>query len=199
MATLNVYLNADDLQVLEFGTLAAFARWLAGNHDKQPDGIWLRSYKKSTGKQSFTHDDVLEIALCYGWIDGIGKSEGAESTRQRWLPRRRRSTWSKRNTDLAARLIAEGRMQPSGLAEVDRAKADGRWAAAYDPPSSAKPPPEFLALLAKNPKAKALYETLDSRNRYAILHRLMTAKRAETRERGMRAFVDMLERGEKIY
>lgn len=192
-------MSLDDLPILEFAAPDAFERWIAKNHDAHPDGIWVRVFKKASGKPTITHDQTLEVALCYGWIDGISKSEGAESAKQRWLPRRKRSTWSKRNVEHAERLIAEGRMQPSGLAEIERAKADGRWDAAYEPPSTAKPPPEFLALLDRHPTAKAAYDGLNSRNRYAILHRLMTAKKQETRDRHMQAFVDMLERGERLY
>ncbi len=186
-------------EVLEFTAVKQWERWLARNHTTMPDGAWLRFFKKASGKQTFTYAEALEVALCYGWIDGQGKSEGTESMRQRWLPRRARSSWSRINTAHAQRLIEQGRMRPAGLAEVERAKQDGRWAAAYDPPSTSTVPDDFAALLAKNKKAGAFFEALNKQNRYAILHRLQTAKKPETRQRRMKTFVEMLAKGEKLH
>jgi uncharacterized protein YdeI (YjbR/CyaY-like superfamily) len=143
--------------------------------------------------------EALEIALCYGWIDGQRKALDEEYFLQRFTPRRRRSRWSKINRDSATALIEQGRMRPAGLAEVERAKADGRWAAAYDSSSKIQPTPELLAALDSNPKAKALFEQLDRQNRYAILYRVHDAKRPETRTRRIETFVDMLSRGETPY
>jgi uncharacterized protein YdeI (YjbR/CyaY-like superfamily) len=185
--------------VLEFTRAKEWERWLARNNAKAPDGVWLRFYKKASGKQTFTFPEALEVALCYGWIDAQGKSENEESSRQRFLPRRKRSTWSRINTENAERLIEQGRMKPAGLAEIERAKQDGRWAAAYDSPSTSTVPDDFLALLAKNKKAKAFFETLNKANRYAITYRLQTAKKPETRERRMKAFIEMLAKGQKLH
>ncbi len=189
---------SDDLPVIAFKTQKAWATWLDKNHAKVP-GIWMRFMKKATGEKSITYDEALEVALCYGWIDGQGKSEGERSHVQKWVPRRKRSVWSKRNTENAMALIESGKMQPAGLAEIERAKADGRWAAAYDPPSRSTVPPELEAALAKKPRAKKFFESLVSRNRYAILHRIQTAKKDETRQRRITQFVEMLTKGEKLY
>ena len=187
-----------ELPILPFKTQKAWATWLERNHAKSP-GIWMRFMKKATGEKTITYDEALEVALCYGWIDGQGKSEGERSHIQKWVPRRKRSIWSKRNTEKALALIESGRMKPAGLAEIERAKADGRWAAAYDSPSRSTVPPDLQAALDKMPRAKTFFATLDSRNRYAILHRIQTAKKAETRERRITQFVEMLANGEKIY
>jgi uncharacterized protein YdeI (YjbR/CyaY-like superfamily) len=189
---------APELPVLPFKTKKAWATWLQRNHAKSP-GIWMRFMKKSTGEKSITYDEALEVALCYGWIDGQGKSEGERSHVQKWVPRRKRSVWSKRNTEKALALIASGEMKPAGLAEIERAKADGRWDAAYDPPSRSTVPVDLQAALDKKPRAKKFFATLNSTNRYAILHRIQTAKKAETRERRIKQFVEMLAKGEKLY
>ena len=178
---------------------AAWRRWL-GAHHAQPDGVWLVLAKKGTTKPtSLTYDQALEEALCYGWIDGQAGRRDEATYRQRFTPRRRRSPWSKRNTERAERLLAEGRMHPAGVAEVERAKADGRWAAAYPGSKEIEVPPEFAAALAADPAALATFEALSSQNRYAILYRLRTAKRADTRARLLERFVTMLARGETIY
>ena len=155
--------------------------------------------KKDSGIASVTHAEALEVALCYGWIDGQRKSEDERRFLQRFTPRTARSTWSKINRDKALKLIEEGRMQPAGLAEVERARADGRWEAAYDAQSVATVPPDLRAALDANPKAAAFFAKLDSRNRYAVLFRTQGAKKPETRARRIGQFVEMLAKGEKLY
>ena len=184
--------------VKPFASQGAWERWLDRNRGNE-EGVWLKVAKKASGKRTVTVPEALEIALCYGWIDGQRKRFDEDYFLQRFTPRRRRSRWSRINRDKATELIREGRMQPAGLAEVERAKADGRWAAAYDSPSRIQATPELLAALEENPKAKALFEQLDSQNRYAILYRVHDAKRPETRARRIEKFVSMLGRGETPY
>lgn len=186
----------DPIEFFENG--AAFERWMRKNHEKA-SCIWVKSAKKKTGIPSITWDEGVDVALCYGWIDGQGKSVDDTYTLQRYTPRGKRSTWSKLNRERVARLIAEGRMQPAGLAEVDRAKADGRWDAAYDPPSTAAVPDDLAKALSKSAKARKFFESLNSTNRYAILHRIQNAKKPETRARRIEKFVVMLKNGAKIY
>ena len=168
------------------------------NH-KKASCIWVKSAKKKSGIPSITWDEGVDVALCYGWIDGQAKSLNETYTLQRYTPRGKRSTWSKLNRERVARLIKEGRMQPAGLAEVERAKTDGRWDAAYDPPSTATVPDDLAKALGKSAKAKKFFETLNSTNRYAILHRIQNAKKPETRARRIGQFVEMLKKGEKLY
>jgi uncharacterized protein YdeI (YjbR/CyaY-like superfamily) len=178
---------------------AAWREWLA-NHHADPAGVWLVLAKKGTEKPtSLAYDQALEEALCHGWIDGQAGRRDEATYRQRFTPRRRRSGWSKRNTGIAERLIAEERMHPAGHAEVERAKADGRWEAAYAGPASMEVPPDLAEGLAAQPKAQAMFESLNSQNRYAILYRIATAKRADTRARRIEQFVTMLARGETVY
>jgi len=178
---------------------AAWRRWL-GAHHAQPEGVWLVLAKKGTTKPtSLTYDQALEEALCHGWIDGQAARRDEATYRQRFTPRRQRSPWSKRNTERAERLLAEGRMHPAGIAEMDRAKAVGRWAAAYPGSQEIEVPPELAAALSADPAALVTFEALSSQNRYAILYRLRTAKRADTRARLLEGFVAMLARGETIY
>ena len=178
---------------------AAWREWLA-NHHADPTGVWLVLAKKGTEKPtSLTYDQALEEALCHGWIDGQAGRRDEATYRQRFTPRRRRSAWSTRNTGIAERLIAEERMHPAGHAEVERAKADGRWEAAYAGPASMEVPPDLAEALAAEPKAQAMFEGLNSQNRYAILYRIATAKRAETRARRIEQFVTMLARGKTVY
>jgi uncharacterized protein YdeI (YjbR/CyaY-like superfamily) len=176
----------------------AFTKWLAKHHTDSA-GVWLQIAKKDSGIASITHAEALEAALCHGWIDGQRNSMDAQYFLQKFTPRRARSTWSKVNCAKALALIESGDMQPAGLAEVERAKSDGRWDAAYDAQSKMTVPDDLVALLAKSAKAKAFFESLDSRNRFAILFRLQTAKKSETRERRLVKFADMLKRGEKIH
>ncbi len=155
--------------------------------------------KKASGIPSVTYVEAIETALCYGWIDGQKQSHNAEAWLQKFTPRGRKSIWSKINREKALSLIENGKMQAAGLAEVERAKQDGRWEQAYDSPGSATVPPDLQAALNHSPKAKAFFATLESRNRYAILWRVQTAKKAETRAKRIALFVEMLERGEKLH
>jgi uncharacterized protein YdeI (YjbR/CyaY-like superfamily) len=155
--------------------------------------------KGTTSPTSLTYDQALEEAICFGWIDGQVRRRDERTYFQRFTPRRARSRWSKRNTTLAERLIDEGRMQASGIAEVERAKADGRWGAAYPGPATAHVPDDLAAALAAQPKAKTMFTRLTSQNRYAILHRIEAVKRPETRARKIEEFVAMLARGETVH
>jgi uncharacterized protein YdeI (YjbR/CyaY-like superfamily) len=178
---------------------AAWRAWLAEHH-AEPDGVWLVLAKKGTVEPtSLGYDDALEEALCHGWIDGQVRRRDETTYKQRFTPRRKRSPWSKRNVGLVERLKAEGRMHPAGLAEIERAKSDGRWEAAYAGAATIEVPDDLAAALAAEPKAKELFEQLTSQNRYAVLYRVTTAKRAQTRERRIREFVAMLARGETPY
>jgi uncharacterized protein YdeI (YjbR/CyaY-like superfamily) len=178
---------------------AAWRAWLAEHHH-DPSGVWLVLAKKGTTEPtSLSHDQALEEALCHGWIDGQ-TGRGDEATyRQRFTPRTPRSSWSKRNVDIVERLRSEGRMHPAGLAEVERAKAGGRWDAAYEGPARIEVPPDLAAALAAEPKAQAMFEILTSQNRYAVLYRIGAAKRADTRAKRIERFVAMLARGETVY
>lgn len=189
--------SSAELPILAFKTQRAFAAWLKKNHAKAP-GVWLKLAKKGAGA-SVSYAEAVEVALCYGWIDGQGKSYDETAWLQKYTPRRARSPWSKINRDRAEALIRAGRMQPAGLAAIEAAKSDGRWAAAYDSPRTAVAPADFLAELERHPQAKAFYSTLNSVNRYAITYRLQSAKKAETRARRLQQFIDMLEKGEKLY
>lgn len=186
-----------DLPTRAFETEAAFEAWLHENQDTP--GLWLRLAKKASGRPSVTYKQALEHALRYGWIDGQAKSLDAEWTLRKFTPRARRSIWSKINVAAAEALIASGRMQPRGQAEVDRARADGRWAAAYTSVSKSEVPPDLQAALDANSAAKAFFATLNSRNRFAFLHRLETAKKPETRAKRLADFTAMLARGEVFY
>ena len=182
--------------LLEFGSQAAFEHWLAREHARS-DGIWLKIAKKSSGIETVTYEEAVEAALCYGWIDGQMKRLDDAYYIQRFTPRRSRSKWSKINVKKAEALIATGRMKAAGLAEVERAKADGRWAAAYDSPSTATVPDDLAAALGSRPRAHALFERLTSSQRYSILYQVQDAKRPETRARRIARFVEMLDRGER--
>jgi uncharacterized protein YdeI (YjbR/CyaY-like superfamily) len=190
---------SDELLALTVADDAAWRAWLRAHHGDDR-GVWLTLAKKgATAPTSLTYDEALEEALCHGWIDGQVRGGDTSSYRQRFTPRTPRSGWSQRNVATAERLIAEGRMQPSGLAAVERAKADGRWEAAYAGPASIEVPADLAAALDANPAARTMFHTLDSRNRYAVLYRIETAKRAETRSRRIEQFVAMLARGETIH
>jgi len=173
--------------------------WLADHHD-DPMGVWLILAKKGTTRPtSLTYDQALDEALCQGWIDGQTRRRDESTYRQRFTPRRARSTWSERNVTIVERLAAEGRMLPRGSAEVARAKDDGRWQAAYAGPASMPVPDDLTAALADEPTAQAMFAILTSQNRYAVLHRIDGAKRADTRARRIEKYVSMLARGETIY
>jgi uncharacterized protein YdeI (YjbR/CyaY-like superfamily) len=187
---------ADETLTLD-GPLA-FDRWLRDHHGESR-GVWLRLAKKGAPAPTVTYAEAVEVALCWGWIDGQKRSLDATHTLQRFTPRAPRSRWSKINREKAEALIAAGRLRPAGLREVERARADGRWEAAYDSPSRARVPPDLAAALAKNRKAAAFFETLDGANRYAVLYRVQAPKRPETRARKIAELVAMLARGETIH
>ena len=187
-----------DLPILPFERQKDWAVWLENNHATS-SGVWLKLARKASGIQSVTYDEALEVAICYGWIDGQRKSHDETSFLQKFTPRGPRSIWSKINTEKALRLIESGKMKPAGLKAVESAKQDGRWDAAYASQSKAVAPDDLQAEMDRNAKAKAFFATLDSRNRYAILHRIHTAKKAETRARRIDQFIRMLEKKEKIY
>jgi uncharacterized protein YdeI (YjbR/CyaY-like superfamily) len=178
---------------------AAWRSWLVDHHDDAA-GAWLVLAKKGvTEPTELSYDDALEEALCQGWIDGQVRRRDEHTYRQRFTPRRRSSPWSKRNVAIVERLCGDGRMQPAGSAEMARAKADGRWAAAYAGPAGIEVPKDVAAALATQPAAQAMFEILTSQNRYAILYRIQTAKRADTRVRRIQQYTAMLARGETIY
>jgi uncharacterized protein YdeI (YjbR/CyaY-like superfamily) len=189
---------APDLPELIVADVRAWRRWLTEHH--QEPGVWLvLARKNTTTPTSLTHDEALDEALCHGWIDGQLQRRGETTFRQRFTPRRPRSAWSKRNVEIAERLRSEGRMHSAGLAQMEQALADGRWRAAYSGAASIAVPPDLAAALAAEPAARAMFERLTSQNRYAVLYRIGTAKRAETRARRIEGFVAMLARGETVY
>lgn len=181
-----------------FATPADFERWLRAHHAKA-SCIWVKYAKKKSGIPSIDWNQAVDVALCYGWIDGQAKSVDATYAIQRFTPRGSRSTWSKLNRERVARLTKAGLMQPAGLAEVERAKADGRWDSAYDSPATATVPDDLAKALAKSAKAKKFFDSLSSTNRYAILYRLQQAKKPETRARRLAKFVEMLKNGETLH
>jgi|SRR5579859_298477 len=186
-----------ELTILSFKTQRAWAAWLKKNHARST-GVWLKLAKKGAGP-SLTYAQAVEESLCYGWIDGQAKPLDDTAWLQRYTPRRPRSPWSKINRAKAEALLAAGRLQAAGLAAIEAAKADGRWAAAYDSPAAASVPDDLQAELDRRPRAKAFFASLNSANRYAITYRLQNAKKPETRARRLAQFVDMLERGEKLH
>ena len=189
---------ADSLPVLSFADPAAFGAWLAVHHGSSPGG-WLRQARKGCPERLITYPQALDVALCWGWIDGQKRSLDEVAFLQKFTPRRPRSLWSQVNRDKVLALIASGTMQPPGLAEIERARQDGRWEAAYSPASRAEVPADLLAALAANPIAAAFFATLNAQNRYAVIFRLQTAKRAETRSRRLENFVAMCARGDKLH
>jgi uncharacterized protein YdeI (YjbR/CyaY-like superfamily) len=184
--------------MVSFESQDAWAVWLEKHHGTSP-GVWLRIAKKSSGIASVSYPEALEIALCYGWIDGQKRPESESTWLQRFTPRGPRSPWSKINRDKAEALIREGRMAPAGLASIEAAKKDGRWDRAYASPSRAEVPDDLRVAFQKKPKAKAFFETLDSRNRYAVLYRIHMANKPETRAKRIEQFVAMLAKGEKLH
>lgn len=176
----------------------ALRAWLAANHETSP-GVWLALTRKGGAVTTLTWQQAVDEALCFGWIDGQARKRDHETSWIRYTPRRPRSTWSQRNVGHVARLEDEGRMLPSGRAAVDAAKADGRWAAAYAPPSEVEAPNDLLAAIAAVPAAQAMFDVLTKTNRFAIVYRINAVKRAETRERKIGEFVAMLARHETIY
>ena len=186
---------ADAVRVLTFTTPASLSLWLEVNHACEKE-LWIKIYKKSTGIESVTWNDVVIEALCWGWIDGIKKSIDDQAYLQRITPRQSRSNWSKRNTEHVERLIRENRMMEPGLVHMRAAKADGRWQNAYVV-SEMKIPVDFLTALESKPSAKAFFETLNKSSRYVIAHGLISAKKPETRLRRFTKFIDMLIQEEK--
>ncbi|RPJ24995.1 MAG: bacteriocin-protection protein [Chloroflexi bacterium] len=191
-------MKSTDLSIIPFESKKKWADWLAKQHDKSA-GVWLKLSKKDSGIPSVTRDEALDIALCYGWIDGQGKSFDDKYWLQKFTPRRPKSIWSKINTEKVERLIASGEMKPAGLKAIEAAKQDGRWEAAYSSQKNITVPEDFQAALDKNKKAKTFFATLNGANRYAILFRIHNAKKPETRAKRIQQFVEMLERGEKLY
>ena len=183
---------------LSFASKADFEAWLEEHHASS-DGIWIRFAKKGSGIASVVYAEALDVALCFGWIDGQTRRLDETHYLQRFTPRRARSPWSKRNVGKATALVESGDMRPAGLAEIERAKADGRWDAAYDGPRTMEVPPDLQAELDADPEAAAFFATLSSTNRYAILYRLHEAKRPETRARRLEKFVGMLRRRETLH
>lgn len=186
-----------ELPVLPFETKKKFADWLAKNHDKS-SGLWLKIAKKATGISTVTYAEALDVALCYGWIDGQKNSFDEQYFLQKFTPRRPKSIWSRINVGHVERLIASGEMKPSGLRAVEAAKQDGRWEAAYSSQKAIEVPADFQSALDKNKKAKVFFEGLTSSRRYAFLFRIETAKKAETRQKRIQQFVEMLAKGETL-
>ena len=190
--------NAPELEIMLFADAAAFSAWLAKHHAQSP-GLWLQLAKKGSRLRSLSYAEAVDVALAWGWIDSQKRAHDADSSLQRFTRRGPRSLWSVINREKVAALLARGAMQPPGLAEVERARADGRWDAAYAPASRAEVPEEFARALAAEPRARAAFEALDGANRYAMLFRLQTVKKPETRTRHVARFVEMLLKGEKIH
>ena len=188
----------DGLPRIPFPSGAAWEEWLEDNHAVS-EGVWIKMAKRDAGIESVRYPEVLETALCFGWIDGRREALDESYFLQRFTPRRSRSKWSRINREKGERLIADGRMRPAGFAEVERARADGRWEAAYEGQKSSTVPDDLQRELDAHPMAKAFFAELNSQNRYAILYRLHEAKRPETRARRLAKFVAMLEAGETIH
>ncbi len=190
--------NANGLPIMSFETQEDWERWLTEHHTGT-EGIWLKIAKKETGIPSVNYSEALDSALCYGWIDGQKASFDGQYWLQKFTPRRPKSIWSKVNCDKATALIAEGRMQPEGIRQVELAKADGRWESAYESQSKITIPADFQSELDKNQKAKDFFSTLNSINRYAILFRIHSAKKPATRSARINKFIEMLSNNQKIY
>ena len=190
--------SPDKLKIIAYKSATEWETWLEKNHRTSP-GLWIRIFKKGSGKPSITYAQALDGALCYGWIDGQKQKYDDDSWLQRFTPRRPKSSWSKINTGHIERLIKTGKMKEAGLTHVNAAKQDGRWAKAYDSQSMATLPEDFLQELAKNKKAKIFFATLSKSNLYDIFYRLQTAKKEETKQKRLKAIIAMLEKGEKFY
>lgn len=186
------------LPILSFASQGKWEEWLDAHHGTSK-GLWLKIAKKDSGVDTVNYAEALDAALCYGWIDGQKGALDDQFWLQKFTPRGPRSKWSKINRDKALALIDANRMKPAGLAEVERARSDGRWEAAYDSQSKASVPEDLQTELDRNPEAAAFFATLDSVNRYAVLHRIQDAKKPETRARRIEKFVGMLSRHEKVY
>jgi uncharacterized protein YdeI (YjbR/CyaY-like superfamily) len=185
-------------EIIQFNSKQDWTLWLESNYDKS-QGIWLRIGKNNAGIITITYPEAQETALCFGWIDAIKKSFDEKTWIQRFTPRKPGSKWSSINKEKAIRLIDSGQMHPAGIAAVNAARENGNWDRAYEPQSSIKIPDDFMAELRKNKVADTFFKTLDSRNRYAILHRIHSAVKVETRQKRISKFIDMLEANQKIY
>jgi uncharacterized protein YdeI (YjbR/CyaY-like superfamily) len=188
----------DGRPILAFASQAEWESWLDAQHTSS-DGVWLKFAKKGSGVESVVYAEALEVALCHGWIDSQVKSLDERFYLQKFTPRRARSKWSRVNRDKIEKLTEQGRMKPAGLAQVELAKADGRWEAAYASPANIEVPDDLQAALEDNPKAAEFWAGLNKSNRFAILYQLQDAKKPETRARRLDKFLGMLERGEKLY
>lgn len=186
------------LPIIAFSCQEDWERWLDKNHESS-NGLWIKFAKKASGILSITPAEALDVALCYGWIDGQRDKFDENYYLNKYTHRRPKSLWSKRNREIVARLEKENRMKPVGIKEVEAAKADGRWEKAYDSPANMKIPGDFLKELAKDKKAEAFFKTLNKTNQYAVAWRLQTAKKPETRERRMKKILEMMEKGEKFH
>lgn len=193
-----VPLSKNGEAILQFSLQAEWAQWLARHHADQTS-VWLRHAKKGAPSATVTNPEALEVALCFGWIDSQRNSESEHYYLQRWGPRGARSPWSRINRDKALGYIQSGHMQPAGLAEIERAKKDGRWDAAYEPASQAQIPPDLQAALDAYPGAATFFASVSAQNRYAVLFRIQGAKKSETRARRIAQFAQMLARGETVY
>jgi len=180
-----------DYEIISFKTAKELEKWLAKNHASSK-GIWLRLFKKESREKSVTYNETIDEMLCYGWIDGQVKKYDDRSWIRKFTPRGPKSIWSKKNTDHIERLTKLGKMKASGLSEVEKAKADGRWVKAYDSPTEMKMPEDFMKALSKNKAAKVFFESLNKANKYAIGWRLQTAKKPETREKRMKIILQMM-------
>ncbi len=186
------------LPILEFKTYEAFETWLIQHHEDSK-GFWLKIFKKASGEVSITYAEALEVALCYGWIDGQKQSFDEKAWLQRFTPRREKSIWSKVNVGHVERLIKEGRMMPAGLKAVEKAKANGSWEKAYDSQRNMTIPEDFLNELSKHKEAEAFFKTLNKTNLFSIGFQLQSAKKQETKERRMKKIIEMLKKGEKFH
>lgn len=186
------------LPTKEFKTAGIFETWLEKNHDSS-NGIWLRIFKKDSGKKTISYAEALDVALCYGWIDGQKQAFDEQAYLQKFCPRSAKSIWSKINIGHVERLIKEGRIRPAGLKAVEEARANGNWERAYDSPSKMTIPEDFLKELGKNKKADAFFKSLNKTNLFSIGFRLQTAKKQETREKRMKEIIEMLEKGEQFH
>lgn len=187
-----------ELPVIAFQSQKRWRDWLLKNYNKA-DGVWLRLYKKDSGVKSINHKMALDEALCFGWIDGQAKSYEEHSYLQKFTPRRKRSIWTKRNTEKVELLINEGKMHESGLREIEAAKADGRWERAYDSPADMKIPEDFLKEISQNKKALEFFNALNKTNKFSIAYRLQTAKKPETRQKRIKTIIEMMEQGKKFH
>ncbi len=189
--------NLSTIPIQEFKTAETFESWLRMNHDSS-NGLWLKIFKKDSGMKTISYAEALDLALCYGWIDGQRQKFDEQAYLQKFCPRRAKSIWSKINIGHIERLINEGRMKPAGLKVVENAKSDGNWENAYDSPSKMTIPEDFLKELSKNKKAEAFFNGLNKTNLFSIGFRLQTAKKQETREKRKKEIIEMLARGEKF-